>query len=114
VPFTLKAEDLQGADLARIEGHQFTYRRKLIGRETVAAEFSGFGSAATDYNITIENSKAGAGMKIIGNRPLSREHVWSIRSVVSLEPFIDMSIEPGKAFTWKYDYTYYSVNQAKR
>ena len=114
VPFTLKAEHLEGADLARIGGHQFTYRRNLSGRETVAAEFSGFGNTAADYNITIENSKAGVGMKIVGNRPLSREHLWSIRSVVSMEPFIDMSIEPGKAFTWKYDYSYYSLNQAER
>ena len=26
-----------------------------------------------------------------------------------LEPFIDVTAEPGKDFTWKYTYTYYTM-----
>jgi hypothetical protein len=109
VPFAIDAHRVQNAELARINGHQFGYQRKLQGRETVSAEFSGFGNTADDYRITIENRRVGAGMQIAGNRPLSKENLWSIRSVLAVEPFIDMSIEPHKAFTWTYDYTYYSL-----
>ena len=56
----------------------------------------------------------GRRMQVTGNRPLSKEDLWSIRSVLAVEAFIDMSIEPGKAFTWRYDYTYYSLNQASK
>ncbi len=111
VPFAIRPEHVQNGDLARIEGHQFTYRRPLEGTETVSAEFAGFGTTAADYNITIENHKVGVGMKIVGDRPLSKANLWSIRSVLAMEPFIDMSIEPGKTFSWKYDYTYYSLDQ---
>lgn len=110
VPFAIHAEREENAKLARIDGGQFTYRENIEGRETVSAEFSGFGETASDYKITIENHKAGAGMQITGNRPLSKENLWSIRSVLAMEPFIEMSIEPGKTFAWQYDYTYYSLN----
>jgi hypothetical protein len=33
--------------------------------------------------------------------------LWSIRSVMSLEPYIAMTIEPRREFTWKYTYTYF-------
>ena len=67
----------------------------------------GFGSTAEDYRFTIENKKTGAGMKITGDRPLSNLVLWSIRSTLSLEPFVALTIEPGQEFTWKYTYTYY-------
>jgi hypothetical protein len=114
VPFAIHAHRIQNAELALINEHQFGYRRKLQGRETVSAEFSGFGKTADNYRITIENRKVGAGMQITGDRPLSKENLWSIRSVLAVEPFIDMSIEPGKAFSWTYDYTYYSLKPASK
>lgn len=107
VPFTIRAERVQNAELAKIDGNQFTYKRPLAGRETVSAHFSGFAETSADYEFAIENHKAGVGMKVTGNRPLSKANLWSIRSVLAMEPFIDISIEPGKTFTWKYEYTYY-------
>jgi len=109
LPFAIHAQNVQRPDLALIQGREFTYRKMLQGRDTVSAEFSGFRQTPADYKITIQNHKAGAGMKISGDRPLSQENLWSIRSVLAMEPFIAMSIQPGKTFTWKYDYTYYSV-----
>jgi hypothetical protein len=49
-------------------------------------------------------------LKITGDRPLSNVVLWSIRSVLSLEPFLAMTIEPGQEFTWKYTYTYYLID----
>ena len=40
-------------------------------------------------------------MFIRGNRPLSDLNLWSIRSVLALEPFISMTIDPGSEFTWE-------------
>jgi hypothetical protein len=57
----------------------------------------------------IENKKAGAGLKITCDRPLSRESLWSIRSVIAMEPFVAISIEPGQQFDWKNTYLYYTV-----
>lgn len=114
VPFALTTNHAEGAHLASITGNRFTYPQNLTGNETVAAEFSGFGATASDYKISIENRKVGAGMRVESDRPLSKEALWSIRSVLAMEPFIDMSIEPGKAFTWRYTYTYYLLSEASK
>jgi hypothetical protein len=48
-------------------------------------------------------------MKVTADRPLSQENLWSIRSVLAMEPFIHMVVEPGKQFKWSYTYSYYSL-----
>jgi hypothetical protein len=35
--------------------------------------------------------------------------LWSIRSVIAVEPFIDISVEPGSQSTWQYNYDYYTL-----
>jgi hypothetical protein len=114
VPYDIKTEHAPDKDLAEVRGKQFVYRKVLQGKDTVAASFSGFGNTSTDYSITIENRKVGAGMKITGDRPLSQENLWSIRSVLAMEPFIHMIVEPGKQFTWSYRYSYYSLAPAHK
>ncbi|MGI9074317.1 MAG: hypothetical protein ACR2JB_24065 [Bryobacteraceae bacterium] len=109
VPFEIKTERPPQKELAEVRGNRLVYLKALQGKDTVAASFSGFGNTTADYGITIENSKVGAGMKITGDRPLSQESLWSIRSVLAMEPFIHMIVEPGKQFTWSYTYSYYSL-----
>ena len=71
---------------------------------------AGFGSDARDYDIGIENRKIGAGLRMTGSRPMTRLALWSIRSVLSIEPFIDVSVAPGGAvMAWTYTYTYHAV-----
>jgi hypothetical protein len=107
MPFDIKAKLAPNSALAEIRGNQIVYRKALAEKDTVYTQMQGFGPTASDYRFTIENKKVGAGMKITGDRPLSNLVLWSIRSVLSLEPFINMTIEPGQEFTWKYTYTYY-------
>jgi len=52
-------------------------------------------------------------MKIISDRPLARESLWSIRSVVAMEPFVAIAIEPGAEFSWKSTYSYYTLPPAR-
>ena len=37
--------------------------------------------------------------------------LWSIRSVISMEPFVDVSTGPGATTTWKFTYTYFVAGQ---
>jgi hypothetical protein len=69
----------------------------------------GFSESTKDNEIRIENSRVGAGLKISGDRPLSSENLWSIRSVLAVEPFITMRINPGSEFSWKISYEYYTL-----
>jgi len=59
--------------------------------------------------VIVENAKAQAGVREIGNRPLSDFNFWSIRSTVCPEGYIHMRIEPGKTFTWRITYRFYTL-----
>jgi hypothetical protein len=108
-PFEIKAASAPDPQFAKLDAHRFVYLKNLEGKNEVSAVIEGFGSTPSDYDIRTEDHKAGAGVRIRADRPLSRLSVWSIRSVMAVEPFIDISVEPGKEFHWKYIYDYYSV-----
>jgi hypothetical protein len=35
--------------------------------------------------------------------------LWSIRSVLAMEPFIAIAIEPGQEFSWTTTYEYFTL-----
>ncbi len=97
-------------DIAEIKGNELLYKRELQpGGESIFTPISGFSDKPTDNDIIVENSTAKAGVREIGNRPLSDINFWSIRSTVCPEGYIHMRIEPGKTFTWKITYLFYTL-----
>jgi hypothetical protein len=106
-PFALKTARPLDPAAATIVGSKLTYAKALADRDRFSTPLQGFGATAADYNFTIEHASAGVGMRIIGDRPLSSLSLWSIRSVLALEPFIAMTIEPGAEFGWTLRYQYY-------
>jgi hypothetical protein len=110
-PFQLTVNPAPDKELAEVEKNQILYRKTLTGQDRVYFGIDGFGKSSDDYKIHIENKNVHAGMTISGDQPLSKVAFWSIRSVIAVEPFIDISLEPGSHSTWKYDYEYYTLPQ---
>lgn len=108
-PFQIRSSNPPGLELAEIRGSQFVYLKTLRGEDTVETPMEGFGGDSKDNEIRIENRKVGAGMLIKGDHPLSSLNLWSIRTVLAIEPFIAMSVDPGHKFTWTISYMYYSL-----
>ena len=94
--------------LAGPQGNKLVYSKVLEGSECYQASFIGFGAEPKDNDIRIENKRTGAGVRITGDRPLTRFGYWSIRTVVAPEPYIDLNIAPGQQFAWTYTYDYYT------
>jgi hypothetical protein len=86
----------------------------LQPRQTVQSDLEGFSASAKDYDIRVENHKTGAGVRQTGDRAMSKLHLWSIRSTVCPEPFIDLRIEPGRESSWRITYEFYEVPAATR
>ena len=99
----------QMQSLAGPQANKLVYSKVLVGAECYSASFTGYAPEAKDNDIRIENKKTGAGVRITGDRPLSRFSYWSIRTVVAPEPYIDLNIEPGQQFAWTYTYDYYTT-----
>ena len=108
-PFTIQPSNAQTGDLAEIQGTQILYKKALAGQDRVMTLIGGYSDRASDYDFRVESTAVGAGMHVTGNRPLSKAMLWSIRPVVSVEPYIDMSIQPGREFTWDLHYAFYTL-----
>ncbi len=104
-PVTTKADLKRRAEL---HGDTLTFLHALGEDEDVYAELEGFSSAVTDHAATVENLKSGAGVKIEGNRPLARFHLWAVRRAVCPEPFVQIELAPGKQAEWQTKYTFFT------
>jgi cbb3-type cytochrome c oxidase subunit III len=109
-PFPIKSSRPPNLDLAEIRGNQIVYLKTLTNQDRVTTAMQGFGDRASDYDVRIDNKKAGVGLRIVGDRPLQSEALWSIRAVLAVEPFIHIEAAPGKEFAWSMTYSYYALN----
>jgi len=106
VPFAIDTTDPPDPGLARIDGRRIMFTKRLTGRERVSFPFAGFGDAPDDYDIRVHHRVTGTGVRVTADRPVVQLMLWSIRSVLSVEPFVDVSTEPGAVTSWRYTYTY--------
>jgi hypothetical protein len=109
VPFQIQARRAPESGVGEIRGNQVHYLKTLQDKDRMTTSLGGWSGDAKDFDIRVENQKAGVGLRIVGNRPLSNLAIWSIRTNVSVEPFNAMTIEPGKEFTWNLTYDYYTL-----
>ena len=93
--------------LKQMTPEHIVYTKALEGVECFQTSFTGFSPAVSDHEIRIASTKVGAGVRITGDRPMARFGYWSIRTVLAPEPYVDINIEPGKEFTWKWTYDYF-------
>ena len=107
-PFTPKPTKNLDAP-ALLQSNDLVYTKELEAGQSVFTELEGFGSGANDYDFRIENRKSGAGVRIRGDRPLTKVVFWSIRTVACPEPYIQMHVEPGQESRWKYTYDFYTL-----
>jgi hypothetical protein len=113
VPFQISTPRPPTAGLLEVRGNQLLYLKTLAGEDRATAMIRGFGDSAKDYDIRVENRQLRAGYHVIGDQPLSNIAVWSIRTVNAVEPYIAMSIDPGKEFNWTLTYDYFTLPASK-
>lgn len=110
VPFQIQPSQVSDKNLADLKGNEIVYKKALTGQDEAVILFTGFSKSTKDTEIVIENKKVGAGMKISGDKPLTNEILWSIRSVLAIEPYIAIDIKPGEEFKWENTIEYYTLN----
>jgi hypothetical protein len=108
VPFEIRSEQPPDSNLAEIRGKQVLYRKTLAGQDRVMTQMGGFG--AGDYDVRVVNTRTGAGVRITSDRPLASLMLWSIRAVLSAEPYLEFTVKPGETYTWKLTYRYLKQN----
>ena len=109
-PFNLTGDQTRFKDMAKFDGNKIIFLRELKSNENVyCGEVQGFGATSSDYNITIENKKTGAGVRITCDQPLEKVVFWSCSTTACPEPYIKIKVEPGKEFSWKINYEFFTA-----
>jgi hypothetical protein len=108
LPFAVELDRPLNAELAAVEGNRIVYRRLLADHEYIDVH-STFNPPQTNNDIRVENSRVKAGVRITGDHPLTKFELWSIRSVMGIEPFIHLTAAPGETIHWRYNYVYYTL-----
>jgi hypothetical protein len=109
VPFEIKPRRAPNPALGEVRGNEIRYLKTLEGKDRMTLSATGFSDSPKDYDIRVENRKTGAGVRATADRPLSNLNLWSIKTVLAVEPFIAMTIERGTEFTWQITYDYYTI-----
>jgi len=99
--------DMRG--FAEIRGRELVYLKELAPGETFGTGITGYGQDARDYDIRVENLKAGAGVHITADRPISNFFFWSARTTVCPEPYMEFNIAPGAEASWRIRYEFYKL-----
>ena len=71
-----------------------------------------YGSPQCHFTCLKEWRKASRYVRQTSDRPLAKLVFWSIRTTVCPEAYIDMRIEPGKEFTWRIAYDFYTLPES--
>lgn len=107
-PFKPSGEGQGFGSIAEMQGNRINFKRNLNKGETVfCGSVTGFGNDSKDLDIKVENTKTGTGVRITGDRPLSKLIFWSCPTTLCPETYVDIKIEPGQEFTWKFRYEFY-------
>jgi hypothetical protein len=107
VPYTIKPTGRPfDPKFVAINGDKAEYVADLQGKDRVAFGLQGHSDSPKDYDFRIVNKNAQVEVRMQGDRPLTNASVWSIRSVLAVEPFIRITADPGKETAWTYTYTY--------
>jgi hypothetical protein len=112
--FDIEVEQLPDPALAKISGNKFIYLGTPGTEDRVFARLQGHETIAADYDFRVVQRNIGAGVHITGDRPPTRVVLWSIQPVMSIEPFIAMSIAPGDTFSWSYRYVFEAGGELQR
>lgn len=104
-PFELRQTRAFPNGLAEARGKEIRYTAELEKGQSTYGEFAG----AAPYDIRMENRKAKAGVRITGDVPIAKLVYWSIRTTFCPEPYIDLTVDPGKKTRWTYVYEFYDL-----
>ena len=109
-PFVPGGDYKGKTDAAAIEGRNIIYKRALSKGEFFAlSPLTGYGTSSDDSDLRIENIKTGAGVRIVGDKPIVKFVYWSAAATLCPEPYIKVKVNPGEEMSWTIRYEFYST-----
>jgi hypothetical protein len=98
--------------LAAVQGDSIVIRENFSPRRSFYTILTGYGDKAADYDLRLEERRAGTGVRIRGDRPLVKLAYWASLHTACPEPFIHIKAGPGETITWTLTYDFYLTGNA--
>ena len=109
-PYQVRGDGRGFGELIAAMDSTLVFQRSLQKGETVYSDgLQGFGPSAKDYDISIENLKSGAGVRITSDQPLLKLPYWACSTTACPEPYIEINVAPAQTITWNINYTFYII-----
>ena len=87
----------------KVEGNTISWPQALEERQSGAMTMS---ETPQLYDFTVTDSKTGASFRAQADVPASQYKLWSIKTVMAVEPYAALNVAPGSEKRWSYTYTY--------
>jgi hypothetical protein len=94
------------AELADVAGDTITYKTAMTTDQRVTAGFKDFGATSAGYDFHVFDPARGVGVRITSDAPVDHAALWSISTVMAIEPFVKITVNPGESYSWSYRYDY--------
>jgi hypothetical protein len=112
LPFKISGVFRDGPEIVQITGNKFTLKRDLVKPETIfSTGLQGSGDKDKIYEVKVENSKTGAGVRISCDKPLLKMVFWANPFTFCPEPYINIKAAPGETFEWTITYEFYNLSK---
>lgn len=103
-PFPVSTgDDPQG--FAEISDHELRLIKDLEEGDSFFLLLEGYSKEISDHQITVQNSKSGAGVTFSIDKPLHRMAFWACRTTLSPENSIYLELAPGTSDEWTSEYS---------
>lgn len=109
-PFAIKFDEQRIGNFLEINDKTIAVKKQLFKGDIIGlGAITGYSDSSKDFDIRIENQKAGTGVRITGDQAISRMIFWGMYKTICPEPYININIEPGKEFEWKLTFEFYQL-----
>ena len=108
-PFRINAEGQNFGKLIEANDTSLVFKRYLEDKESVySAGIQHAENGQNDYQIRIENRKAGAGVLITCDKPYRVIRYWACQVTACPEPYLSIKLQPQEEYRWTVSYSFYT------
>jgi len=108
LPFApeVNSDELNG--FVKIDDDKIGFHKDIPDGDFAFGSFAGFDGDG--YCFVVENKKTKTAVKIEGDMPFERFHLYCQQKMICPEPFAKLVIEPNKKAQWQTKYLFYGIN----
>jgi hypothetical protein len=89
-----------------LEGNTVRWPNPLVERESASVLLHDESRPPQPYDVKVVSARTGAGFRVTSDAPITRFNLWSIRTVMAVEPYNAVHVAPGAEQRWTYNYTF--------